>query len=153
MTLVIKSDHRLLPCYLKYHARLFRIQHHRERDASLHQLLYYPGSGLSKEKKKFVCVCLLQVGQALAMRCRCRAPDFDITGRNIKSDICLLKKFSVCAVYHEKKKNIYICGSLATIVTVYIYIILYNIYIHVSSFFMHPRFWNDVQRRSRNTLR
>lgn len=107
VTLVIKNDHRLLPRYLKYHAPFQGTASSRARCLSTSTTLL-PGSSLSK-KKKFVCVYLLQVGQALAMRCRCRAPDFDITGRNIKSDICLLKKFSVCAVYMRKK----ICGSLA----------------------------------------
>jgi len=74
-------------------------------------------------------VYLLQVGQALAMRCRCRAPDFDITGRNIKSDICLLKKFSVCAVYNEKKKN-YAALSLYSNY-IYIYYVVCNIYIYI----------------------
>lgn len=47
--------------------------------------LFTQPRGTRYEKK--CCVYLLQVGQALAMRCRCRAPDFDITGRPIRTDI------------------------------------------------------------------
>jgi len=84
-------------------------------------------------KKKFVCVYLLQVGQALAMRCRCRAPDFDITGRNTKSDICLLKKFSLCAVYMRKDMRLSRSSNYVYIIyiTLYKYMCVY-IYTHVS---------------------
>jgi len=85
-------------------------------------------------KKKFVCVYLLQVGQALAMRCRCRAPDFDITGRNTKSDICLLKKFSLCAVYMRKDMRLSRSSNYVYILYIYIYItnMCVYIYTHVS---------------------
>jgi len=67
------------------------------------------------------------------MRCRCRAPDFDITGRNTKSDICLLKKFSLCAVYMRKDMRLSRSSNYVYIIyiTLYKYMCVY-IYTHVS---------------------
>ncbi|XP_011642478.1 uncharacterized protein LOC105430558 [Pogonomyrmex barbatus] len=60
MTLVIKSDHRLSPTLSRVSSAFSGYRHHRDRDVSLHQLLYYP---VAVYRKKKVCVCVSFAGR------------------------------------------------------------------------------------------
>jgi len=105
--------------------RLYRIQHHRERDVSLHQLLYY---SVAVYRKKKVCVCVSFAGRPGP----CHAMSLQsprLRHYRSKHQIRYMpskKVFSMCCIQWEKKY-----AALSLYSNLYIYIILCNIYIHL----------------------
>jgi len=106
--------------------RLFRIQHHRERDASLHQLLYYP---VAVYRKKKVCVCVSFAGRPGP----CHAMSLQsprLRHYRSKHQIRYMpskKVFSMCCIQWEKKKN------YAALCVIYIYINIHLQFLYAST--------------------